>query len=92
MSETTGMYRALHELNKQVKRKRTNDAPNKLAAAGLTFSDKNMGAHLIVSTGSGIVDFWPANEAWIPRGSGTRQYGIDELIAYAKEEYRECGE
>jgi hypothetical protein len=40
----------------------------------------NDGAHLIVKTNSGLVDFWPGTGRWIIRNTGRRGFGVQNLI------------
>lgn len=51
-----------------------------LADHGVTFETKNMGAHLIVSHGGKIADFWPGTGKYIPRGFGRPGRGVFSLL------------
>ena len=58
-------------------------APDKLRAAGISFTEHNKGAHLIIDAG-GRIDFWPGTGRWIVFGSKKKQEGIDNLIVFCK--------
>lgn len=56
----------------------------RLREAGIAFDERNAGAHLIVATAVGAVDFWPGTGLWIVRGSTHQRYGVRQLIAYCQ--------
>jgi hypothetical protein len=85
MNETTEMWKHHRDLQKARRAERRGTAPAALTAAGIPFTSSNEGAHLIVSTSRGSVDFWPGTELWIPRFSPrTRRYGVESLIKWIK--------
>lgn len=43
-------------------------SPRILAERGISFESKNEGAHLIVTIGGMVVDFWPGTGKFITRG------------------------
>ena len=51
-----------------------------LADRGIQFERKNMGAHLIVTHGGKVVDFWPGTGKFIPRGFGRPGRGVFNLL------------
>lgn len=53
-----------------------------LTAAGITFAERNNGAHLIVQTPCGTVDFWPGTGLWIVRGSTLKRRGVRRLMHF----------
>lgn len=56
-----------------------------LREAGVHFTAKNGGAHLIVRTDGGhVIDFWPGTGLWIMRGSTQRHGGVRKLIKFCK--------
>lgn len=57
-----------------------------LREAGITFENKNFGAHLIVRpSGSGAtVDFWPGTGRWTVRGTNRTAFGVHKLIEWSK--------
>jgi hypothetical protein len=52
-----------------------------LKAAGVAFVEANAGAHLIVQTQAGLIDFWPGTGLWIWRGRKERHGGVRKLLA-----------
>jgi hypothetical protein len=44
-------------------------SPRILAERGVSFESKNEGAHLIVTIGGMVVDFWPGTGKFITRGA-----------------------
>lgn len=65
---------------KQAKR-----AANRVSSAdylrqrGVSFEERNNGAHLIVCCAAGEIDFWPGTGLWIARWSGERGRGVGKL-------------
>lgn len=55
-----------------------------LEKAGIPFEVKNAGAHLIVESGQGKIDFWPGTGKWKMR-SGREGRGVKELVKAVKE-------
>ena len=46
------------------------------------FESHSMGAHLIIQSKHGLIDFWPATGLFIYRMSGLKGRGIERLISY----------
>ena len=55
-----------------------------LEAAGIDFETKNMGAHLIVSVGGVVVDFWPGTGKWVARGNSRKGRGVKSLVKWVQ--------
>ena len=51
-----------------------------LREAGVGFSTRNDGAHLIIERGGKIIDFWPGTGLWVVRGQQKRHRGVRSLI------------
>jgi len=51
-----------------------------LTARGFVFVSNNGGAHLVVTHGAKVVDFWPGTGKYIPRGFGKPGRGVFNLI------------
>lgn len=51
-----------------------------LSQADIQFDSKNGGAHLIVSHGGKVIDFWPGTGKFIPRGFGKEGRGVFNLM------------
>ncbi len=66
---------------KQAKR-----AANRVSSAdylrqrGVSFDERNNGAHLIVCCAAGKIDFWPGTGLWIARWNGERGRGVRGVI------------
>ena len=86
MSEASDMFRAYKEIRKQERKDDRESAPARLREAGVSFSECNNGAHLIVCGPSVLVDFWPGVGRWKPRGGRAQSHGIEALIAFCKGE------
>lgn len=64
----------------QAKRAQNREAsPQVLTDGGFEFTSKNGGAHLIVTTAVGMVDFWPGTGLFIAR-SGKEGRGVRNLM------------
>lgn len=84
MGDMDEEFRALREYTKTKRRNNTKSSTALLEASGVKFESKNGGSHLIVTTGHGLVDFWPSSGLWIPRKTHKRKGGVKNLIAFAK--------
>lgn len=84
MSEMGELWREVAEARKQKRAGNRESSADLLRKAGLSFVDKNLGAHLIVSGKGHTIDFWPGTGLWIMRGSTQRHYGVRKLIALLK--------
>lgn len=58
-----------------------------LAELGIPVEMKNHGAHIVLVTYGGVIDFWPGTGLWSSRNitGPVRQRGIDSLIIRLKE-------
>ena len=65
----------------KIKRARNRErGAHMLHERGVKFESKNAGAHLIVQTKSGVVDYWPGTGKFIPRPAGKSGRGIFNLL------------
>lgn len=55
-----------------------------LQTHGISFENRNVGAHLIVSTQTETIDFWPGTGLWKSRNRQSGGRGIMGLIKYTK--------
>lgn len=55
-------------------------ARDRLAAAGLSYSQADRGRRLVICAARDTIDFWPSSGLWIKRGSSRRRYGVRALI------------
>lgn len=51
-----------------------------LDRCGVSFESKNSGAHLIVTHGERVADFWPGTGKYIPRKFGRPGRGVFNLM------------
>lgn len=78
-----------HEYH-QIMKQRTQDkrASNRNNSAAyldykeIIYQEKNNGAHLIVEGNVGYIDFWPGTGRWIDRSSGTKGFGVRNLVTF----------
>ena len=56
------------------------NARDRLAAAGLPYSQADRGRRLVICAARDTIDFWPSSGLWIKRGSSRRRYGVRALI------------
>jgi len=54
-----------------------------LINAGIEFEVKNNGAHLIIISASGLIDFWPGTGQWLTRNC-VHGRGVKNLLHYIK--------
>jgi hypothetical protein len=55
-----------------------------LIRAGIKFESKNQGAHLVVASNRGKIDFWPGTGKWILREGGATGRGVNNLLTAMK--------
>lgn len=73
-------FRALKQLGKEKRAKNTKSSTEILAKNRIEFESKNLGAHLIVNSNNGLIDFWPSTGKFKLRSSDKYQYGIKNLL------------
>jgi hypothetical protein len=71
---------AQNQLDKREKRKI--ELAKTFATAGIIFESKNNGAHLLVKSVHGLIDFYPESGSWFIRQSKTHARGTQTLINY----------
>ena len=88
MSETAEMYKAWNKEKQSARQQRREDAPYFLRAAGIPFTEHNNGAHLILDTHQGFIDFWPGTSKWKTRNHiSVEGYGITKLLQLIQPEF-----
>jgi hypothetical protein len=80
VSDLAEYFRDLKEHSQRKRASNRQSGQQKLAEAGVPFTEHNGGAHLIVQTPAGVVDFWPGTGKWILRGTGAYCRGVDYLL------------
>ena len=79
--EESEMWREWKRMKQDACTQRRESAPEQLAAAKIPFTSHNNGAHLILDTHLGFVDFWPGTTKWkvrtFPEHNG---HGLSKLL------------
>ena len=73
-------YRAWDKAKQQKRAKNREDSAQMLRDAGVQFLENNNGAHLIVTVGEHVFDFWPGTGLWKMRGSTQQHRGVRGLL------------
>ena len=74
-SEMGETFRAWDEYKKNKRANNRDSSPKMLDGAGITYTSKNMGAHLIIEHAGVTVDFWPGTGKFIFRGDVKKPKG-----------------
>lgn len=80
-----------NEMRAEAKKKRADNTVRSTALlqrAGVLFTVKNGGAHLVVLAGPHEVDFWPSTGLWIVRGQKAKRGGVRKLIEFVERSRR----
>ncbi len=84
-SEDSEMWREWKKMKQGARTQRRENAPELLEKAGVSFTAHNHGAHLILDTHLGFIDFWPGTTKWksrtFPEHSG---HGVTRLLQLIK--------
>lgn len=87
-SEDSKMWKEWKAMKQDARTQRRENAPDQLNAAAIPYTSHNGGAHLILDTHLGFVDFWPGTTKWktrtFPEQSG---YGLTKLLHLIKPEF-----
>ncbi len=81
MGEAFEGWRAMKQ-EKRAKNRQT--SREQLVSADVEFTESNLGAHLIVTRGKEVVDFWPGTGLWHVRHSSKKGRGVFGLIKFLK--------
>jgi hypothetical protein len=71
---------AWREQKNEKKRNNREYSTQLLIDNGVAFEEKNGGAHLIVESKSGKIDFWPSTGLYMCRESGRKGRGVRNLL------------
>lgn len=81
MSEMSELMNSWKKIKQDARTQRRENAPEILRMVGIPFTEHNNGAHLILDTHLGFVDFWPGTTKWktrtFPEHAG---YGVTKLL------------
>lgn len=64
MSDTIDDYRALKQFRQAEAATKRAEAPDWLRRLNVDFTEHNGGAHIVITVGLAIIDFWPGNDRW----------------------------
>ena len=78
--DTAVLYEGMAEQSQEKRAKNRERSAQLLIDRGVEFETKNDGAHLIVKTKYGPVDFWPGTGKFIPRPAGRSGRGVFNLL------------
>ena len=85
--DTEDMGTMWREIKKQRQEKRAHNrasSAERLKTEGIAFTEKNLGAHLVVTHNGHTVDFWPGTGKWITRDGRfcVKGRGVKNLIKH----------
>lgn len=84
MGDMGDVFNELRVEKQQKRRDNTLYSTALLQRAGVLFTVKNGGAHLVVLAGPHEVDFWPSTGLWIVRGQKAKRGGVRKLIEFVE--------
>lgn len=85
MSELGDDFREWREYKQHKRANNRDNSAALLTAKNIPFVSHNNGAHLIVASKIGVFDFWPGTGRWISRNTGSKGFGVKNLLAHIKE-------
>lgn len=87
-NEVSDMWRDFKKIKQDARARRRENAPELLKQAGIPFTEHNNGAHLILDTHLGFVDFWPGTTKWKTRNHIDQSgYGVTKLLHILQPEF-----
>jgi hypothetical protein len=89
MGDVGDFWRDVSAARKEKRAENRESSPGILTKHEVQFASKNAGAHLIVSHGKFIVDFWPGTGKWIFRGGSKKGRGVYNLLRHLEVEIRQ---
>jgi hypothetical protein len=81
-SEDYDVFRHLKEIRQRKRASNRLNSTNLLIDFGVSFTQHNHGAHIIIQGRKPEVDFWPGTGRWRVRGEERARYGIRALLNY----------
>ena len=76
----TEAWRALKVESQERRASNRSRSAELLKAAGIEFEERNHGAHLIVTHGAQVYDFWPGTGLWTHRATRDTARGVHSLM------------
>lgn len=83
-NEVSEMWKEFKKMKQDARTQRRENAPELLGKANIPFTEHNNGAHLMLDTHLGFVDFWPGTTKWKVRDSAKAGYGLTKLLQLIK--------
>jgi hypothetical protein len=80
-SEMGEMFNEYKKARQEKRAQNRDSSAEYLTRRNIAFNSRNGGAHLIVHSVNGLVDFWPGTGLWQIR-SGRRGFGVKALVAF----------
>ena len=84
MGDMGDVFNAMKKHRQEKRSKNRDKSPEILTENGIEFESKNMGAHLVVDSKDGLIDFWPGTGKFIPRKGSKPGRGVFNLIKLCK--------
>ena len=84
MGDMAEMWEAYAERSKAKRASNRENSARKLYTLGIEYTIYNMGAHLVVKCGNGLIDFWPGTGKWIVRGQKNSKRGLLNLVNFCQ--------
>ena len=89
MGDQAEIWAGWKKSKQEARAQRREAAPRALQAAGISFTTHNEGAHLIVESHLGYVDFWPGTGKWATRNPlSVSGFGLRTLIEYINPSFK----
>lgn len=84
MSDMADVFNDWKKIKQQKRASNREHSAAFLRSEGIAFVSLNDGAHLRVSAGSELIDFWPGTGLWKVQGASQSKRGVYRLVAYLK--------
>jgi hypothetical protein len=75
MGDMIEMYQELRQADSLRRAEKRESAPDQLRAHGISFEERNLGAHIIINNDGRLVDYWPGTGKWISRAADKKERG-----------------
>ena len=73
-------WRAIEKFNQEKRASNRKASAKILTDAGISFVSANDGAHLIIKTKQGVINFWPGTGLFMSAWSTKKQRGVKNLV------------
>lgn len=82
MGDMGEVFRLMTEQKKAKRASNTEKSTQILRDKGIEFVSKNGGAHLIIDSNNGRINFWPSTGLWTVNGSKKEGRGVFTMIKF----------